>query len=177
MADKFRDRRTGDEKTLTVACSELDNTDKDPESATILIFDRDRLTTGTADSGSTTTIVDSARTEDADLWIGIEITIDVASTGKTYASVVTGFVGSTTNEITFNEIPVAVAEDDTYTLEGYPVMPRTAATITDNDVSKQITGSDATARPGKMRSVWHIDFGTDSQRHDRDFVVKGPKEQ
>jgi len=69
---------------------------------------------GTADSGSITTLTDNALTQAADYWNygAIEITID----GYTYRRIVRDFNAST-DTITFDvELPVAVGSGDSYTV-------------------------------------------------------------
>lgn len=161
------DLRVGDEKTVTIGTTiESGDNAGDPKSpgsgSTFLCFDPDRETTATADSGSTTTLVDSDRSEADDFWNGMTLVVTDASDGQEYETEVTDF-DQATGAFTFYAIPAAVTAGDRYRLEGYPLLTETAATISDNEASVQLTPSNVTGTPGRRVLVYHADFGTDAQ--------------
>jgi len=161
------DLRVGDLKTIKIATSIAagDNAGEplEPEEgSTFLCFDPDRETTGVADSGSSTTLVDANRTEPDDLWVGMTLVITDASDSREYRAEVTDFEGAS-GTLTFYELPIAVAAGDAYRIEGYPLLPQTAATVSGNEASVQLTPDDATGTPGRRVLVYRADFGADSE--------------
>ena len=58
---------------------------------------------------------------------------------------------------------MAVAEDDAYRIDGYPLLPQEAATMSGNEGSVQLTPSDALGNAGRRVLIYHTDFGTDSE--------------
>jgi len=169
------DLRVGDVKTIKIATSIASGDDAgqplDPEDgSTFLCFDPDRQTSGTADSGSSTTLVDADRLEEDDLWLGMTLVVTDASDAREYRSEVTGFEQET-NTLTFYALPIAVAEGDAYRIEGHPLLPQTAATVAGNEASIQLTPDDATGSPGRRVLVYRADFGTDSEEAVGTFSV------
>jgi len=166
MALQLPDLHVGDEKTIviatTVAAGDGAGDDKDPVSATFLCFDPDRQTTGLADGGSATTLVDADRTEADDFWAGMTLVVTCAADGREYSTEVTGS-DQASGTLTFYELPSAVAEGDRYRLEGHPLLPRTAATVAGNEGSIQLTPANGTGTPGRRVLVYRADFGTDSE--------------
>lgn len=69
---------------------------------------------GTADSGTTTTLIDDALTQADDFWnFG---TIEITKSGTTYNRIVTDFVAST-NQVSFDiAVPFSIDTDVTYTI-------------------------------------------------------------
>jgi hypothetical protein len=161
------DLRVGDTKTITIATSIAsgDNAGeaRNPEAgSTFLGFDPDRETTGAADSGSATTLVDADRTEADDFWVGMTLVVTDASDSREYRTEVTDF-DQASHTLTFYELPIAIAEGDAYRLEGYPVLPQTDAALSGNEASIQLTPADATGTPGRRVLVYRADFGSDSE--------------
>jgi hypothetical protein len=161
------DLRVGDEKTITIATNVASGDSagdpKNPGSgSTFLCLDPDRETSGIADSGSATTLVDADRTEDDSFWVGVTLVVTDATDGREYATDVTGFEQAT-HTLTFYSLPVSTEAGDTYRLEGYPLLPQTAATISDNEAAVQLTPADATGTPGRRVLVYRADFGADSE--------------
>jgi hypothetical protein len=163
---KLPDLRVGDEKTIaiatTVASGDGAGDDKNPATATFLCFDPDRQTTGLADSGSATTLVDAERAEANDFWIGITLVITDASDACEHRTEVTDF-DQATHTLTFHALSIAVAEGDRYRLEGYPLLPQTSATVSGNEGSIQLTPTNATGVPGRRVLVYRADFGVDAE--------------
>ncbi len=163
----LEDLHVGDEKTIVLATNVASGDNAgDPKNVeagtTFLCYDPDRQTSGTADSGSTTTLVDADRTEADDFWVGLPIVVVDATDNREYRTEVADFV-SATHTLTFYALPLAVAEGDGYRLEGYPVLPQTAATLSENEGSIQLTPSNALGTPGRRVLVYHADFGADSE--------------
>jgi hypothetical protein len=164
---ELEDLHVGDEKTITIATSiasgDSAGSPRNPTAAsTFLCYDPGRETTGEADSGSTTTLADSDRTEADDFWKGMTIVVTDASDGREYRTEVTAFVQAT-HTLTFNALPIAVEAGDQYRIEGYPFLPESAASVSENEASVQLTPSDATGRPGRRILVYRADFGADAE--------------
>ncbi len=164
---RLPDLRVGDVKTIKIATSIASGDDAgdplDPEEgSTFLCFDPDRQTTGAADSGSATTLVDADRVEDDDFWVGMTLVVTDASDSREYRTEVTDF-DQASHTLAFYALPIAVAEADAYRLEGYPLLPQTAATVSENEASIQLTPADATGTPGRRVLVYRADFGTDAE--------------
>ena len=85
-----------------------------------------------------------------------------ATDNREYRTQVTDFV-RTTHTLTLHALPIAVEAGDAYRLEGYPVLPRTAATTSGNEGRVQLTPSTALGTPGRRVVVYHADFGDDSE--------------
>ena len=161
------DLHVGDEKTVVIAThvASGDNAGTAKNVATgttMLCYDPDRETCGAADSGSATTLVDADRTEPDGFWQGLSLVVTKADDGREYRTEVTGFVQAT-HTLTFYGLPASVAAGDGYRLEGYPLLPRTAAARDANEGSIQLTPSNATGTPGRRVLVYHADFGDDSE--------------
>lgn len=123
--------------------------DKNPSSATMAVWDPDLEVEGTATGGSTTTLVDTiVLTQADDYFNGIPAEIyDASDDGKAYQVEITDF-DQGTNTITFGALPITVVAGDTYKILGTPVLTQAAATVANgNECSRQVTPSDATARP------------------------------
>jgi len=164
---KLPDLRVGDVKTLKIATSVVSGDNAgDPcnpeEDSTFLCFDPDRETTGVADEGTGTTLVDADRTEADDFWVGMTLVVTDASDSREYRTEITEFEEAS-GTLTFYALPISVAEGDRYRIEGYPVLPQTAATISGNEASVQLTPDDATGTPGRRVLVYRADFGADSE--------------
>jgi len=163
----LEDLHVGDEKTITLATSVASGDNAgEPKNVTtgttFLCYDPDRQVSGTAESGSTTTLVDADRTEPDDFWVGLPVVIVDATDDREYRTEVVDFVGAT-HTLTFYALSIPVAEGDTYRIEGYPVLPRTDAGISGNEGSIQLTPSNALSTPGRRVLIYHADFGTDSE--------------
>lgn|GEM_PF-4776767 len=163
MAQKrHQDVRVGATVTLAVDCyDETTRAAKNPASAAVLVVDRSRPTTGTADSGSTTTIVDAEHkgltAEPDDFWIGLRLKV-THLTGTVEETSITDFVKST-GTFTFSTITEAVVAGDTYELLGYPLHPKAAGTVSTNRMSHQFSPSDITGRPvTDLAVVWYPTF-------------------
>jgi hypothetical protein len=160
------DLRVGDEKTITIATTVASGDHagdpKNPVSGTFLCFDPDRGTAGVADDGTDSTLVDADRDEDDAFWVGMTLVVTAASDGREYRTEVTDF-DQATNTLTFYPLPIAVAEGDAYRIEGHPLLPQTAATISENEAGIQLTPEDATGTPGRRVLIYRADFGTDSE--------------
>ena len=168
----------GEEVTLSVAVTRDDTGAAwNPSSATVLIYDPEETTEGTADSGTANTLVDATRTETADLWNGVPLAIEDETDGQVYQTEVEDYAVDT-HTLTFGNLPIAegvpltVAAGDSYTLGGYPVVARTAASITDNVICYQVTPTNGvTERPRTLILVWGADMGTDSFRETWKLIV------
>lgn len=80
------------------------------------IMDTARTATGTADSGSTTTLVDNALTQAEDYWNGLPLKLIDATDGTVWYTWVTNFTAAD-DTVTFSPAaPFTVAAGDTYTL-------------------------------------------------------------
>jgi hypothetical protein len=163
----LEDLHAGDEKTITlatnIASGDNAGAPKDVTTGTtFLCYDPDRQTSGTAESGSTTTLVDPARTEADGFWAGLPIVIVDATDDREYRTEVADSVAAT-HTLTFYALPISVAEGDTYRIEGYPVLPRTDASISGNEGSIQLTPSTGLGTPGRRVLIYHADFGIDSE--------------
>lgn len=172
---KLPNLRVGDVKTITIATSVASGDHAgDPrnpqEGSTFLCFDPDRETTGVADDGSTTTLVDTDRNEADDFWVGITLVVTDATDDREYWTEITAF-DQTTHTLTFYALPIAVTEGDHYRIAGYPLLPQTPATISGNQGSVQLTPSDATGTPGHRVLVYRADFGSDSEEVVATFQV------
>lgn len=152
--------RVGDEVTLRVECARSDTgEDWEPATASVVVFDPDRQTSGAADSGTASTLTDDARMEGSDFWRGLSLVVEEATSGQEYRTEITA---SAAGALTFGALPVAVEAGDRYTIEGYPLVPQTAAAVAGNVVSYQVTPQNGvTARPGRRVIVWTMDFSTD----------------
>jgi hypothetical protein len=164
---ELEDLHVGDEKTITIATNiasgDSAGSPKNPTAAsTFLCYDPARETNGQAESGSSTTLVDSERTEADDFWKGMTIVVTDASDGREYRTEVTAFAQAS-HTLTFNALPVAVDAGDPYRIEGYPLLPESAASVSENEASVQLTPADATGRPGRRILVYRADFGTDGE--------------
>lgn len=169
---RLTDLHAGDEKTLRIATTDDAGAPKTVVvGTTFLVYDPDRITQGTVDSGTPTTIVDDARTEAADLWNGIPLELTRAADGQVYLTEVADW-DVATHTLTFHALPITPAAGDTYKLRGYPVYPRAAATLAANQGSVQLTPADATGQPGRRVLVYHADFGTDSEEVVGTFRVR-----
>lgn len=129
-----------------------------PVSATYLCINPDVTITGTADSGGTTTLVDAAlATKANDFFNGLIIEIE-DSAGVWWPTEITDFVTGT-GTVTFGAIiksdgsALTVAAATSYRILGYPLVPRTAATVAANVISYNV-GIAVTGTPGKRREVW-----------------------
>ena len=124
--------------------------------STVLIYDPDRQTTGTATAGSTTTLVDATLDQAADFWNGITIRVQIGD--NTYTTVVEDFDGAGT--LTLGELPEAVDATTDYTLFGYPLLPREAAEVSENEATLTLdpTDTQATERPGNRTVVLQLVF-------------------
>jgi hypothetical protein len=157
----------GDEKTIAIATNVAsgDNAGS-PKNPTIdssfLCYDPDREVSGEADSGSASSLVDGGRAEADDFWKGMTIVVTDATDGREYCTEVTAF-SQATHTLTFNALPIAVEQGDTYRLEGYPLLPETAATVSGNEAGIQLTPGNATGLPGRRVLVYRADFGTDAE--------------
>jgi len=168
----------GEEVTLTCAVTRDDTgADWNPSSATRVVYDPEETTEGVVDTGTASTIVDAARTEADDLWNGIPLAIEDITDGAVYQTEVEDFVAST-DTMTFGNLPVkegvalTAAVGDKYTLGGYPVLTKAAATVSGNDMSFQATPANGvTERPRTLICVWHADMGTDSFREVWKLIV------
>jgi len=155
--------RVGDEVTLRMECARSDTGAAwNPVTASVLVFDPDRQTSGTADGGTASALTDDARTESDGFWRGLSLVVEDATTGQEYRTEVTAFAADT-DTLTFGLLPYVVAAGDRYTIEGYPLVPQTAATMAGNVISYQVTPENGvTARPGRRVIIWTVDFGTDT---------------
>lgn len=172
---KLPDLRVGDVKTITIATSIVsgDNAGepRDPQpGSTFLCFDPDRETTGLADSGSATSLVDADRTEPDDFWIGMTLVVTDATDDRDYRTEVTDF-DHASHSFTFYPLPIVVAAGDRYRIEGYPLLPQTCAAIFGNQASVQLTPSDVTGTPGRRVLVYRANFGSDSEEAIATFEV------
>ncbi len=162
---RLEDIRIGVTRTVTIetliATGTTRGQDRNPTSGTFLVFDPKREVKGRADSGSTTTLVDTDLTEADDFWNGMPLLIRLAS-GAEYTTEVTDFVAAS-DTLTFLAIPEAVVADTGYRLLGYPVLARAAATISGNEGSYQIGPNDVTKNAGKRVLVYVADFGSDTE--------------
>ena len=82
--------------------------------------------------------------------------------GREHCTEITGF-SQATHTLTFHALPVALEAGDLYRIEGYPLLPETAATVSENEASIQLTPTNATATPGRRVLVYRADFGTDAE--------------
>jgi len=166
----------GDRKTIviqtTVASGDRAGEPKDPLSATFLCYDPDRGPSGTADSGTPTTLLDADRTEPDEFWKGLPITIITAADGREYQSAVVGFEAAS-HTLTFYALPAAVAAGDQYRLGGYPLVPETIAAPWDNEASVELTPTDALGTVGRRVLVYRADFGSDAEEAVGAFNVLG----
>ena len=156
--------RVGAELTLKRNCTRKDTgATWNPSTVTCFVYERDRHTTGTADSGSATTLVDDALTQAASFWVGQTLLVTDATDGTEVPTEVTAF-DATTDKLTFGELPFIVAAGDTYELLGYPIIPEAAGSVAANVATLcQLTAANgATARPRDLVIVAHYDMGTDS---------------
>ncbi len=161
------DLRVGDEKTISIATTVASGSGaggvKNPTTgSTFLCLDPDRETSGSADSGSATTLIDPNRAEADDFWNGMTLLVTDADDGREYRTEITDFEQST-GTLTFYSLPAAVAASDEYRIEGYPLLARTAASISGNEASVQLTPTTGLGTPGRRTLVYHADFGTDSE--------------
>ena len=157
----------GDEKTITistnVASGDNAGSPKNPTAdSSFLCYDPDREVSGEADSGSASTLVDADRSEVDDFWKGMTVVVTDASDDREYCTEVTGFTQAT-HTLTFNALPIAVEQADRYRIEGYPLLPQTTPSVSDNEAGIQLTPGNATAVPGRRVLVYRADFGTDAE--------------
>ena len=121
-------------------------TDKNPVSATMVVWDPDQPTSGTASAGSVSTLTDTARTEANDYWNGLPIEVTDATDDHAEQSYITDFVAAT-DTLSFGTLSFTVAAGDTYRILGKPVLGQAACTVSGNEMSRSVGPSDATARP------------------------------
>lgn len=147
---KLDDIQVGETKDLVIG-STLKSTgdDKNPTSATMAVWDPDQPTSGTADSGGASTLVDDARTEADDYWNGLPIEVTDATDGHAEQSYITDFV-ALTDTLTFGALSFAVAAGDTYRILGKPVLGQAACTVSGNEMSRAVTPANAASRPRAM---------------------------
>lgn len=161
MADlTLKPGRVGDRRSITIE-SRLASTgaDKNPASATMLVFDEAIITSGTADSGSTTKLVDTALTQANDFWNGITLEVTHAS-GTVETTEVTDFTAAD-DTLVFGAIETAVAAGDTYRLLGYPVLTQADATVSGNEVSRVGTADDVFSRDRTLTVIARFTFSAD----------------
>jgi hypothetical protein len=173
---KLDDLHVGDEKTIVIATNVAsgDNAGAPRNvttGTTFLCYDPDRHVSGTADEGSSATLVDAARTETDGFWVGMTIVVIDATDQREYRTEVTAFANAT-HTLTFHALPIAVTEGDAYRIEGYPLLPETAATVSENEGSILLTPSNALGTPGRRVLVYHADFGTESEEVVCTFQVR-----
>lgn len=128
----LKDRMVGERRAITVETKlAVGGTDKNPTSATVLVYDTALSVDGTADSGTTTTLVDAALTQADDWWNGIPLQVTDATDDHVEETEVLDF-DAATNKLTFNALTFAVAADDTYTIMGTPVLREIATGTADS---------------------------------------------
>jgi len=140
------------------------------DSAFAAITDPSWKTSGTADSGSGTTLVDDALTQVDDFWNMCRIMVTLAS-GSTYLNRVQDFDAGT-DTLTLLALPQGevIAAADTYEFYEYPVTPWVAASVASNVVTVSIPTT-ATLAPGPRRLWLFVDYGTTQETHWGDFRV------
>ena len=157
------DGRVGDRRQIRIESRyKSDNTDKNPASATMLVYDHAETmwTAGTADAGgSTTEIVDAARTEADDFWNGIPVEVKHAD-GSTETSEVSDY-DKTTYTLTIGALESAVAAGDTYKIMGYPVLAQGACTVSGNEVYRLGTPTDVFSRDRLLTVITRFTFPSD----------------
>lgn len=163
--------RVGDAKTVSLAFLYASGANKGlaraVASAKVLVIDTNRPVSGTADSGSTTTIVATDLEQADDFWVGCPIIISIGE--NVYQTVVTGW-DVDTHTLTFPELPEAVTGTSGYTLQGLVLIPQDDVTPTSNTVSLAISVADATASPGVLNFLWEVTF--DDNDDVESYVVK-----
>jgi len=126
----------------------------DITSAEIWIYDADEEVTGTVDSATSTTVVDSDFDQVNDLWKYMMMQFTSGTALKDGAWMVTSFVsdGTFTLATTGIPLPVTPAVGDTFRLPGYAIVGPAAMTISSGVASYDITAaSGVTVRPGTKR--------------------------
>ena len=123
---------------------------KNPDSATYLVVDPNRVTRGTADAGTATTLTDADRTEAADFWNGT-VLVWTDADGTDWPCVVLDFAAGV---FTFAAGEATPTEGDSYRILGYPVCPQKAVlSVAGNVVSFVLAAADegnaVTARSGR----------------------------
>ena len=125
--------RVGDSRALqrtlqTQAYTATLPSDTNPASATILVYEEGRDTTGTVDAGSSATQVkDAARAETASFWVGMELEF-TSGTNAGEKRKITAFtattvpMGTLTLDVTNDPLPATPAAGDTYLIRGYPIV-------------------------------------------------------
>lgn len=155
----------GDVKTIQFDCfiehGDSAGSAKNPSSATVLVIDRNRSESGTADSGSASHLVD-VRSEADDFWIGVTIVV-AADSASSRAHVVecTDWTNATDTLIFGARDGLVVAAGDTYETRGYPTVPRTAATVASNGVSYQWTP----VYPSRYELIFRMNYGSDVEEN------------
>ena len=157
----LKDIVVGDRRALTVESRLLSSgADKNPTSATMLVYDPELKVTGTADAGGTSTLSDSALTQASDYWNGMPIEVTDATDDHMEETEVTDF-DATLDMLTFGTLSFAVVADDTYTIKGTPVLTEAAATVSGNEASRIASPSDVTARPRALTVPFEFTFSAD----------------
>lgn len=145
-------------RTLAISCLlKSDRSAKNPTSATVVMWDTEQPVEGTADSGSTTTLVDATRTEANDYFIGLFIEVTDITNGHQEQTCITDFAHDT-GTLTFGALSFTVAAGDTYRILGTPVLTQQAATVSTNEVSWAVSPSDATTRPRTLKGYITVTF-------------------
>lgn len=148
----------GETRTLTISSLlKSDRSVKNPTSATIVMWDPEQPVEGTADSGSTTTLVDATRTEANDYFNGLFVEVTDATNGYREQTRITDF-DHTTGTLTFGALSFAVAAGDTYKIVGTPIVTQQAATVSTNETSWTVSPSDATSRPRSLKGYAVVTF-------------------
>jgi len=140
-------------------------------SAEIWIYDADEEVTGTVDSATSTTVVDSDFDQANDLWKYMMLQFTSGTALKDGAWMVTSFVsdGTFTLATTGIPLPVTPAAGDTFRLPGYAIVGPVAMAISSGVASYGITAaSGVTTRPGVKRVKILVTYTTAAGDVERD---------
>lgn len=143
----------------------------DITSAEIWIYDADEEVTGTVDSATSTTVVDTDFNQVDDLWkyLILQFTSGTALKGEGW--MVTSFTSDGTFTLATTGIPLSMtpAVGDTFRLPGYAIVGPVAMTITGGVASYDITAaSGVTTKPGKKRAKISLTYTTAAGDVERD---------
>lgn len=177
---EIRNFKAGETSRLTITCKNKDTgVAKNPTAVSGVIFDPDRKITGTADSGSTTTLVDLTLATD---WptnsqlVGMTIEVTDATDGTKQETEITAHTGAT-GALTFGALSFTVAVGDTYEILGWPLLTWQAASdITTNTFGFDISPSNVLSRRGSRALSAHVTFSaTDIAECYGEFSVESSK--